>query len=114
VQRWDLRQIETPGGKTSPVVLHSGEARAVLIALQPGQRLGDHEVKEATWVLVVEGAAQFEDDAGEAVEATAGMLLHFEPTERRAVESAEGARLLLLLAPWPGVGHYRAEEAAVG
>src|SRR5438132_761749 len=46
-----------PGGKTSPVVLHSGEARAVLIELQSGQRLGDHEVKEATWAFVVEGTA---------------------------------------------------------
>ena len=114
MQRWDLTAIETPGGKTSPVVLHSGEARAVLISLQPGQRLGDHEVKEATWVLVVEGAAHFEHDGGDSVEAGPGTLLHFEPTERRSVSSPGGARLLLLLAPWPGVGHYRAEEAAVG
>jgi quercetin dioxygenase-like cupin family protein len=113
VQRWDLGAIETPGGRTSPVVLHSGESRAVLLALQPGQRLGDHEVKEATWVLVVEGAARFEEDA-DAVDADAGTLLHFEPTERRSVSSAGGARLLLLFSPWPGVGHYRAEEAAVG
>jgi quercetin dioxygenase-like cupin family protein len=113
VQRWDLTAIETPGGKTSPVVLHSGEARAVLIELQPGQRLGDHEVKEATWAFVVEGTASFEGD-GESVEAVAGSLLHFEPTERRSVSSPGGARLLLLLAPWPGVGHYSAEEAASG
>ena len=111
MQRWDLTTIETPGGKTSPVVLHSGEARAVLIELQPGQRLGDHEVKEATWMLVVEGVALFEGDS-EDLKAGAGTLLHFEPTERRSLSSAGGCRLLLLLAPWPGVGHYSAEEAA--
>jgi hypothetical protein len=30
----------------------------------------------------------------------------FAPGERHAVSSVEGARLLLLLAPWPGPGHY--------
>ncbi len=31
----------------------------------------------------------------------------FEPAERHAIASQDGARLLLLLAPWPGLGHYR-------
>jgi quercetin dioxygenase-like cupin family protein len=112
VQRWDLTAIETPGGSTSPVVLHSDEARAVLIGLQPGQALGEHEVKEGAWVLVVEGRATFERD-GERSDAAEGTLVHFEPTERRRISSAGGARLLLLLTPWPGVGHYRAEEMEV-
>ena len=43
----------------------------------------------------------------DATYARAGTLLSFEPEERRAVSSAGGARLLLLLAPWPGEGHYR-------
>jgi hypothetical protein len=38
------------------------------------------------------------------------MLFRFEPDERHAISSAEGARLLLLLAPWPGEGHYRGQQ----
>ena len=46
----------------------------------------------------------------ESVEADVGTLLHFEPDERRSVTSGGGARVLLLLAPWPGEGHYRGER----
>jgi hypothetical protein len=41
------------------------------------------------------------------LEAPAGTLAHFEPDERRSVSSDGGARILLVLAPWPGEGHYR-------
>lgn len=116
MQHWNLHEIETPGGSRSPVVLDSDDAaRAVLIGLAPGQELGDHEVKEQAYLLVVEGSVSVE--AGDAaLEAGAGTLLRFEPEERRAVASAGGARLLLVLAPWPGPGHYRGgdQRAAAG
>jgi quercetin dioxygenase-like cupin family protein len=109
VPSWDLDGIETPGGSRSPVVLFSDrEARAVLIGLEPGQELGEHQVKENAFVLVVDGHAQVEA-GGETVEAAAGTLVRFDPGERHAVSSREGARLLLVLAPWPGEGHYRAD-----
>ena len=85
-------------------------ARAVLIVLEPGQSLGDHQVKEHAFVLVVEGTAQVESQ-GETMDASAGTLFTFEPDERHAVSTSEGARILLFLAPWPGEGHYRGEEA---
>jgi quercetin dioxygenase-like cupin family protein len=107
VQSWDLGAIETPGGSRSPVVLHSDdEARAVLISLEPGQELGEHQVKEHAFVLVVEGMAQVES-GGASLEAGQGTLLLFEPDEPHTVSSRDGARLVLLLAPWPGEGHYR-------
>ena len=110
MQRWDLLTIETPAGSRSPVVLHSDdEARAVLIGLAPGQSLGDHQVKEHAFVLVLDGSVRV-GSGGETFDAGAGTLLRFEPDERRAVSTDAGARLLLLLAPWPGPGHYRAEE----
>jgi quercetin dioxygenase-like cupin family protein len=110
MQSWNLREIETPRGSRSPVVLDSEDVgRALLIALDPGQGLGEHEVKEHTFLLVVDGAAGVEV-GGEAVDAPAGTLFRFEPEERRAVFTDEGARLLLFLAPWPGVGHYRGDE----
>ncbi len=112
MQTWRLAEIETPGGSRSPVVLRSeDEARAVLVGLDPGQELGDHQVKEHAWIVVVAGSATFR--AGdEQIEASAGTLVRFEPDERHSVGTDSGARLLILLAPWPGPGHYRGQEKA--
>ena len=110
MQTWDLIAMETPGGSASPVVLATADqARAVLIALHPGQQLGDHEVKEGAWLLVLDGETTVAGGDG-AIEAGPGMLVQFAPQERRSVSSLGGARLLLFLAPWPGEGHYSAEE----
>lgn len=113
MQHWKLYEIDTPDGTRSPVVLHSqdGESRVVLIALDPEQELRDHEVTEAALLLVVSGEARIE--AGdETVRAVAGDLFRFDPQERHAVSTEGGARILLTLAPWPGLGHYRGEERA--
>jgi quercetin dioxygenase-like cupin family protein len=114
VQHWKLYEIETPEGARSPVVLHSqdGESRVVLIALEPGQELRDHQVTEAALVLVVSGEARIGIVGGDAVRAVAGDLFRFDPSERHAVSSEGGARILLTLAPWPGVGHYRGDARA--
>ena len=100
-------EVEAPEGTRDAVVVHSGnEARAVLLVLNPGQRLGDHQVKENAWVTVLDGRVRI--SAGdETIEAEPGMLVRFDPDERHALASDEGARILLLLAPWPGDGHYR-------
>ena len=113
MKRWNLHEIPTPEGTRSPVVLHSqdGEGRVVLIRIDAGQELGEHQVKEAALLLVVEGEVTVE--AGEeSVDAEAGALFRFDPDERRTVRSATGGRVLLLLAPWPGEGHYRGERPA--
>ncbi len=111
MQHWKLHEIETPDGSRSPVVLHSedGESRVVLIGLSPGQEMGDHQVKEAALLLVVAGEVRIEC-AGVATRAVAGDLFRFDPDERRAVSSEGGGRVLLTLAPWPGIGHYRGDE----
>ena len=109
MQSWNLLEPETPGGSRDPIVLHSTEdARAVLIGLNPGQELGDHQVKENAYVVVVDGEVEIEAGA-ETVNAGAGTLFRFDANERHRVSSAEGARILLLLAPWPGAGHYRGD-----
>lgn len=112
MEAWRLPEIETPAGSRSPVVLKSDdEARAVLVGLDPGQKLGDHQVKEHAWLLVVEGSVTVRT-GDEELDASPGTLLRFEPDERRSVRSDDGAKILLLLAPWPGPGHYRGEEKA--
>ena len=113
MQHWALFEVETPQGARSPVVLHSrdGAERAVLLELRAGEALGDHGVKESALLLVLDGSVRVE--AGDAsAEGRTGSLFHFEPDERHSVTSDGGARLLLLLAPWPGEGHYRGDGRA--
>ena len=111
MRSWQLPEIETPDGSRSPVVLHSSEeCRAVLIGLLPGQELGDHQVKEHAFVVVVDGSARIEG-GGEKLEAGVGTMVAFDPDERHMVASESGAKILLILAPWPGVGHYRGDAA---
>jgi quercetin dioxygenase-like cupin family protein len=110
MQSWNLREIETPGGSRSPVVLRSDEAaRAVLVALDPGQALGDHQVKEGALVAVVDGTVRVEA-AGKTVDGETGSFFFFDADERRSISTETGARILLVLSPWPGEGHYRGER----
>ena len=113
MQHWKLSEVDTPHGARSPVVLHSrdGAERAVLIELRAGEALGEHSVKESALVLVLDGTACVEAGA-ESVDGATGSLFHFDPDERHSVRSEGGARLLLLLAPWTGDGHYRGERPA--
>ncbi|HEV3479525.1 MAG TPA: hypothetical protein VG144_08755 [Gaiellaceae bacterium] len=114
MQSWNLLQPETPGGTRSPIVLHSDDdARAVLIGINAGQELGDHQVHEHAYIVVVDGRVHIAA-AAEALEAGPGTLVRFEENERRRVSSAEGARILMILAPWPGPGHYRGGPAPRG
>ncbi|HZP73294.1 MAG TPA: cupin domain-containing protein [Gaiellaceae bacterium] len=107
MQQWNLLELDAPAGTRDAHALHSDNgARAVLIVLQPGQSLGEHQVKENAWVTVLEGDVEI-SAGGETVSAGAGTLVRFEPDERHALRSDAGARVLLLLAPWPGDGHYR-------
>jgi quercetin dioxygenase-like cupin family protein len=107
MQHWDLLAMAAPEGTRDPIVLHSDEgARAVLVALQPGQSLGDHQVKENAWVTVLDGTVEI--TAGdESLQGGRGTMVRFEPDERHALRSESGARVLMILAPWPGEGHYR-------
>jgi quercetin dioxygenase-like cupin family protein len=110
VQTWNLRDIAAPGGSRSPVVLRSDdEARAVLIALEPGQELGEHQVKEHALVTVVDGSVRVQA-GGSIVEGGIGCCFYFDADERRSISTKDGARILLVLAPWPGEGHYRGDR----
>lgn len=110
MEHWTLQEIETPNGTRDPVVLRSDEGgRAVLIGINPGQELGDHQVKEIAWMTVVDGTVRVSAN-GDSLEAGPGALFRFDPDERHSVGSDDGARILLFLAPFPGPGHYRGHE----
>ena len=107
VQHWDLLGLEAPEGTRDPIVLHSDDgARSVLIVLSAGQSLGEHQVKENAWITVLDGEVDISAN-GNTVRGGPGTLVRFEPDERHSLLSVDGARVLILLAPWPGDGHYR-------
>ena len=59
MQHWDLLAVDAPDGTRDPVVVHQDDsARAVLVVLDAGQALGQHQVKENAWISVVDGTVQ--------------------------------------------------------
>jgi quercetin dioxygenase-like cupin family protein len=81
----------------------------VLIVLEAGQSLGDHQMKERALVSVIDGSVRVES-GGETVEGSQGCFFSFAADERRSISTDDGARILLVFAPWPGEGHYRGDE----
>ena len=103
MEHWDLRALGVEAHR--PQILQSarGEARAIAIHLPAGEELQDHEVHERAYLTVVDGEVEVE--AGETLSGGPGSLFVFAPKERHEVRATTDARLLLLLAPWPGDGH---------
>jgi redox-sensitive bicupin YhaK (pirin superfamily) len=88
-----------------PQVLRSDdESRAIAIRLTSGEELQEHQVHERAYLVVADGEIEISHD-GSSVTAGSGFLSHFEPKERWTVRALSDARLVLVLAPWPGVGH---------
>lgn len=103
MQTWDTRTLDVESHQ--PQVLHSEEeGRTILINLPAGEELQDHQVHERAWIVVVDGEVEIEAD-GKTVSGGAGLLALTAPKERHEVRARSDARLLLVLAPWPGAGH---------
>ena len=103
METWEVRSLEIEAHH--PVVLRSDdETRAIGIQLPAGEELQEHQVHERSYLIVVDGEISITRD-GESATGGAGLLAHFAPNERRTVRAVSDARLLLVLAPWPGEGH---------
>jgi quercetin dioxygenase-like cupin family protein len=105
MEHWDLRTLDVEPSK--PRILHSarGDARSILISLPAGAGLQEHQVHERAYVVVIDGEVELAGTTGGP-----GFAAVFEPKERHAVKAVSDARLLLLLAPWPGDGHPGARD----
>jgi quercetin dioxygenase-like cupin family protein len=110
-KHWDLRSLDVEPHR--PVILHSvrGEARSVALRLPAGEQLQDHQVHERAHLVVVDGEIELTRGAGETVTGGPGFFAVFDPGERHEVRARDDARLLLVLAPWPGDGHPGARDA---
>jgi quercetin dioxygenase-like cupin family protein len=103
METWDIQTLQVEPHHP-PVLRSDDELRAIAIQLPAGEQLQEHQVHERAYMFVVDGEVSIAHD-GKRLIAPAGTLVHFEPNERRAVIATGDARLLLILAPWPGVGH---------
>jgi quercetin dioxygenase-like cupin family protein len=103
METWDVGSLQIEAHH--PVVLRSdAETRAIGIHLPAGEELQEHQVHERTYMIVVDGEISISQGDG-SVSGGAGLLAHFAPNERRTVRAVSDARLVLVLAPWPGEGH---------
>jgi quercetin dioxygenase-like cupin family protein len=104
VESWELNSLDVQPHQ--PQVLDSeDEGRAIVIQLPAGERLQEHQVHERAWLLVADGEIEVGDSDGGSVTGSTGLLCVFDPNERHEVTAKSDARLLLVLSPWPGVGH---------
>jgi quercetin dioxygenase-like cupin family protein len=104
MKSWNLTTLDLKP-RLPEILSSTSEARAIVLDLQAGESLPEHEVHERAWVLVVAGEVEVTSAAGGTVSGGSGLLLEFSPSERHEVVARSDARLLLLLTPWPGKGH---------
>ena len=102
-----VSSVPDPASTTSPPASIRAEPSTTISqpALAPGEELGEHQVRERAWLMVVDGSARIEA-GGDVVEAGSGTLLTFEPDERHKVSSVDGTRIVMILSSWPADGHY--------
>jgi quercetin dioxygenase-like cupin family protein len=101
---WQLRDLDLK--PRLPEILSSSDAaRAIVLDLDAGERLADHEVHERAWLIVVEGSIDVSTSGGEQASGKAGLLVELSPGERHEVVASAKTRILLVLTPWPGAGH---------
>jgi quercetin dioxygenase-like cupin family protein len=100
---WNITELDVK--PHHPLVLRSddGAARAIVLHLPAGEMLQEHEVHEHTWLHVHGGEVEI-GEGGQSTTGGPGFLAHFDPHERREVRATSDARLLMILAPWPGPG----------
>jgi quercetin dioxygenase-like cupin family protein len=109
MEHWDLRSLDVVPHQ--PRILHSarGQARSIAIHLPKGEALQEHQVHERAYLVVIEGEVQVRNE-GDFITGGAGFAAVFDPQERHEVRATDDARLLLVLAPWPGDGHPGARD----
>ena len=110
MEHWDLTGLDIEPHRPQILDSKRGESRAIALFLPAGEELQEHQVHERAHLVVIEGEVEIGRDGGEAVSGGPGKLAIFEPGERHEVRARSDARLLLVLAPWPGPGHPGARD----
>ena len=101
---WDISSLDVHPHQPQILRSDEGAARAIAIHLPAGEQLQEHEVHEHAYLVVVDGDVEIGPE-GSMQAAGVGTVAHWDPQERHEVRATSDARLLLVLAPWPGQGH---------
>ena len=104
MKNWNLRALELKP-RLPEILSSTPEARAIALDLRAGENLPDHEVHARVGRDSRRRGRGVTSAGGERVSGGCGLLVEFAPAERHEVVARSNARLLLLLAPWPGAGH---------
>ena len=79
MESWQIDELEVD--RHHPQVLASDdEGRAIVLELPAGERLGEHQVHERAWLLVVSGAVEISEPGGEPSPAAPGCSPSSTPT----------------------------------
>ena len=105
MEHWDLTNLGVEAHRPQILDSKRGESRTIVLHLPAGEGLQEHQVHERAHVVVIDGEVEIGGVAGGP-----GLLAIFEPAERHEVRATTDARLLLVLAPWPGEGHPGARD----
>lgn len=104
MQSWDLRTVDV-APHVPHIISSTKDARAIVLNLPAGERMQEHQVHERAWIVVIEGEIEITAPPQAQAAGGPGVLFELAPQERHEVTARSDARLLLLLAPWPGEGH---------
>lgn len=104
MQTWDVKALDVE--PHAPTVLDSAdEGRTIVINLPKGEQLQEHQVHERAWIMIADGEVEIRNADGDATVAGPGTISLAAPNERHEVRARSDARIVLVLAPWPGEGH---------
>src|SRR5690242_17600439 len=101
---WDIRSLDIQPHQPQVLSSDDGAARVIAIHLPAGEQLQEHEVHEHAYLIVADGEVEL-GQGGETQTAGVGSVTHWSPQQRHEVRATSDARLVLVLAPWPGPGH---------
>jgi len=101
---WDLIANEIQPHRPKVLLSQEGGSRGIAIRLPAGERMQDHETREAAWVVVLNGQVEVEHDSATR-QAGVGSVFHFAEHERREIRATTDTTLLLVLAPYPAPDH---------
>ena len=109
MEHWDLRSLAVVPHEPAVLSSRRGEARTIVLQLPAGEALSDHQVHERAHLVVVDGEVEV-SAGGAPTTGGPGAFYVFAAGERHEVRARSDARLLLVLAPWPGDGHPGARD----
>jgi quercetin dioxygenase-like cupin family protein len=104
MKTWDISSLDVEAHKPH-IVSSTDAARVIALNLPAGESLQEHEVHERAWLVVLQGEIEVRREGEQSVTGGVGLLSEFDPHEPHEVHAKSDARLLLVLAPWPGDGH---------